>query len=197
MVPFYCIHVLIFYAILRHNIQQKINNKQQIQTISERLNQEFGAPIFNDSGGASSSAAVNAEVNQVENETMNIIDMMNRRMNNGTSTTTTTTISNRNNRRDNMRNNRNNNRDNNNSNNNNNNNGDGKDGKQSYRSQRGDPPPGYICHRCHVSGHWIQDCPTNGDPKYDKKNRAQTLRSNLPGLSSKKFLFIFSWFFDF
>ena len=106
---------------------------------------------------------------------MGIIDMMNRRVNNGT-TTATTTSSNTGMRRD-----RNNMRQKNN-NNMNGNNGNNGDGKQSYRSQRGDPPPGYICHRCHVSGHWIQDCPTNGDPKYDKKNRQQTLRSSLPGL---------------
>ena len=155
----------------RINKHIKIHKIQQIQTISERLNQEFGAPIFNDASKTSNSE-VEAEVNQVESETMNIIDMMNRRMNNGTSTTTTVTRT-HNNRRDHHINN----------NNNNGGNNNNKDGKQSYRSQRGDPPPGYICHRCHVSGHWIQDCPTNGDPKYDKKNRAQTLRSNnLPGL---------------
>ncbi|KAJ4912500.1 CCHC-type zinc finger protein [Raphanus sativus] len=31
------------------------------------------------------------------------------------------------------------------------------------------PPPGYICHRCNVPGHFIQHCPTNGDPTYDVK----------------------------
>ncbi|OAY57436.2 E3 ubiquitin ligase PQT3-like [Manihot esculenta] len=31
------------------------------------------------------------------------------------------------------------------------------------------PPQGYICHRCKVPGHFIQHCPTNGDPKYDFK----------------------------
>ncbi|VVB12748.1 unnamed protein product [Arabis nemorensis] len=30
-------------------------------------------------------------------------------------------------------------------------------------------PPGYICHRCNVPGHFIQHCPTNGDPNYDVK----------------------------
>ncbi|CAN6295194.1 unnamed protein product [Urochloa humidicola] len=29
------------------------------------------------------------------------------------------------------------------------------------------PPAGYVCHRCRVPGHFIQHCPTNGDPKYD------------------------------
>ena len=30
------------------------------------------------------------------------------------------------------------------------------------------PPANYICHRCHVPGHWIKNCPTNGDPTFDK-----------------------------
>ncbi|KAH6771752.1 hypothetical protein C2S51_010156 [Perilla frutescens var. frutescens] len=29
------------------------------------------------------------------------------------------------------------------------------------------PPQGYICHRCKVPGHFIQHCPTNGDPHFD------------------------------
>ncbi|XP_011081312.1 E3 ubiquitin ligase PARAQUAT TOLERANCE 3 [Sesamum indicum] len=31
------------------------------------------------------------------------------------------------------------------------------------------PPQGYICHRCKVPGHFIQHCPTNGDPNFDIK----------------------------
>ncbi|XP_042463220.1 E3 ubiquitin ligase PQT3-like isoform X2 [Zingiber officinale] len=31
------------------------------------------------------------------------------------------------------------------------------------------PPAGYVCHRCKVPGHFIQHCPTNGDPNYDIK----------------------------
>ncbi|XP_059462991.1 E3 ubiquitin ligase PQT3-like isoform X2 [Corylus avellana] len=31
------------------------------------------------------------------------------------------------------------------------------------------PPQGYVCHRCKVPGHFIQHCPTNGDPKFDIK----------------------------
>ncbi|XP_021655105.2 E3 ubiquitin ligase PARAQUAT TOLERANCE 3 isoform X2 [Hevea brasiliensis] len=31
------------------------------------------------------------------------------------------------------------------------------------------PPQGYVCHRCKVPGHFIQHCPTNGDPNYDIK----------------------------
>ncbi|CAO2822383.1 unnamed protein product [Amaranthus hypochondriacus] len=35
--------------------------------------------------------------------------------------------------------------------------------------ERKTPPQGYICHRCKVPGHFIQHCPTNGDPTYDIK----------------------------
>ncbi|XVE52944.1 hypothetical protein DITRI_Ditri02bG0164800 [Diplodiscus trichospermus] len=31
------------------------------------------------------------------------------------------------------------------------------------------PPEGYVCHRCKVAGHYIQHCPTNGDPSFDFK----------------------------
>ncbi|KAJ4796701.1 hypothetical protein LUZ62_047947 [Rhynchospora pubera] len=31
------------------------------------------------------------------------------------------------------------------------------------------PPPGYVCHRCNVPGHFIQHCPTNGNPAFDPK----------------------------
>ncbi|CAM0145798.1 unnamed protein product [Urochloa decumbens] len=33
--------------------------------------------------------------------------------------------------------------------------------------ERKTPPPGYVCHRCKVPGHFIQHCPTNGDARYD------------------------------
>ncbi|XP_058106002.1 E3 ubiquitin ligase PQT3-like isoform X1 [Magnolia sinica] len=35
--------------------------------------------------------------------------------------------------------------------------------------ERKTPPQGYICHRCKVPGHFIQYCPTNGDPSYNIK----------------------------
>ncbi|KAK9086874.1 hypothetical protein Syun_029268 [Stephania yunnanensis] len=35
--------------------------------------------------------------------------------------------------------------------------------------ERKTPPAGYICHRCKIPGHFIQHCPTNGDPNYDIK----------------------------
>ena len=31
----------------------------------------------------------------------------------------------------------------------------------------GPPPPGYVCFRCSVPGHWIHQCPTNGDQNLD------------------------------
>ncbi|CAN8061289.1 unnamed protein product [Agarophyton chilense] len=37
------------------------------------------------------------------------------------------------------------------------------------------PSHNYVCHRCNKPGHWIDECPTNGDPKFDKiKVRAPT-----------------------
>ncbi|KAF1984383.1 DWNN-domain-containing protein [Aulographum hederae CBS 113979] len=35
-------------------------------------------------------------------------------------------------------------------------------------------PPGYICYRCLKKGHFIQDCPTNGDPNHVKFNVKRT-----------------------
>ncbi|KAL9268639.1 E3 ubiquitin ligase PQT3-like-like protein [Drosera capensis] len=29
------------------------------------------------------------------------------------------------------------------------------------------PPKGYVCRRCNIPGHFIQHCPTNGNPDYD------------------------------
>ncbi|XWS10790.1 hypothetical protein CRYUN_Cryun38cG0027800 [Craigia yunnanensis] len=31
------------------------------------------------------------------------------------------------------------------------------------------PSQGYVCRRCKVAGHYIQNCPTNGDPNFDFK----------------------------
>jgi E3 ubiquitin-protein ligase RBBP6 len=54
--------------------------------------------------------------------------------------------------------------------------GGGRDGGGSGRGGgRGDtgsgnvPPPSYRCHRCEQGGHYISDCPTNGDPTFDVK----------------------------
>ncbi len=46
------------------------------------------------------------------------------------------------------------------------------------------PPPTYVCHRCQMTGHWINMCPTNGDPKYDfKRIKKVRLASLCHGLS--------------
>lgn len=42
-------------------------------------------------------------------------------------------------------------------------------GRVKGRSRGELPPPGYICHRCGQSGHYIMNCPTNGDPEFDVK----------------------------
>ncbi|KAJ7952532.1 DWNN domain, A CCHC-type zinc finger protein [Quillaja saponaria] len=42
-------------------------------------------------------------------------------------------------------------------------------GGRGFGLERKTPPQGYICHRCKVPGHFIQHCPTNGDPTYDIK----------------------------
>ncbi|KAL6648201.1 hypothetical protein ACP70R_012425 [Stipagrostis hirtigluma subsp. patula] len=39
-------------------------------------------------------------------------------------------------------------------------------GRRGAHEQRA-PPAGYVCHRCRVAGHFIQHCPTNGDPRFD------------------------------
>lgn len=36
-----------------------------------------------------------------------------------------------------------------------------------------EPPQGYICYRCQEKGHWIQLCPTNDDPDFEKKPRVK------------------------
>jgi protein MPE1 len=36
------------------------------------------------------------------------------------------------------------------------------------------PPANYICYRCGQKGHYIQNCPTNGDPTYDKPKIRRT-----------------------
>ncbi|KAM3291833.1 E3 ubiquitin ligase PQT3-like [Capsicum chacoense] len=44
-------------------------------------------------------------------------------------------------------------------------NGFGRGGMEYWKK----PPSGYVCHRCNVPGHFIQHCPTNGDPNYGIK----------------------------
>ncbi|XP_039036281.1 E3 ubiquitin ligase PARAQUAT TOLERANCE 3-like isoform X1 [Hibiscus syriacus] len=45
----------------------------------------------------------------------------------------------------------------------------GRMGGHGFGLERKTPPLGYVCHRCKVPGHFIQHCPTNGDPNYDIK----------------------------
>ncbi|KAL4323469.1 hypothetical protein GQ457_11G022500 [Hibiscus cannabinus] len=45
----------------------------------------------------------------------------------------------------------------------------GRMGGRGFGLERKTPPQGYVCHRCKVPGHFIQHCPTNGDPNYDIK----------------------------
>lgn len=44
-------------------------------------------------------------------------------------------------------------------------------GRRPHNVPEGEPPDTYICHRCHVKGHWIQACPTNDDPNFENKPR--------------------------
>ncbi|OAD01478.1 CCHC-type zinc finger transcription factor [Mucor lusitanicus CBS 277.49] len=44
---------------------------------------------------------------------------------------------------------------------------DNKDGQMPQRV----PPPTYVCYRCGQKGHYINQCPTNGDKDYDKHPR--------------------------
>ncbi|KAL1367747.1 hypothetical protein HN51_021866 [Arachis hypogaea] len=46
-------------------------------------------------------------------------------------------------------------------------------GVRGFGLERKTPPQGYVCHRCKVPGHFIQHCPTNGDPNYDIKRVKQ------------------------
>ncbi|KAG2540989.1 E3 ubiquitin ligase PQT3-like [Panicum virgatum] len=45
---------------------------------------------------------------------------------------------------------------------------------------RAAPPAGYVCHRCRVPGHFIQHCPTNGDPRYDMGRASSKLNLPIP-----------------
>ncbi|KAI4364838.1 hypothetical protein MLD38_020877 [Melastoma candidum] len=47
--------------------------------------------------------------------------------------------------------------------------GSGRMGGRGFGTERRTPPQGYVCHRCNTPGHYIQHCPTNGDPAYNIK----------------------------
>ncbi|TVU47158.1 hypothetical protein EJB05_06745, partial [Eragrostis curvula] len=55
------------------------------------------------------------------------------------------------------------------------------DGRRGAQEQIA-PPAGYVCHRCRVPGHFIQHCPTNGDPRFDFGSRASST-TTLPPLA--------------
>ncbi|GAA0170978.1 ubiquitin-protein ligase [Lithospermum erythrorhizon] len=40
---------------------------------------------------------------------------------------------------------------------------------RNFGFEQKNPPPGYVCHRCNTPGHFIQNCPTNGDRNFDIK----------------------------
>ncbi|XP_019446075.1 PREDICTED: uncharacterized protein LOC109349647 isoform X1 [Lupinus angustifolius] len=46
-------------------------------------------------------------------------------------------------------------------------------GGRGFGLERKTPPQGYVCHRCKMPGHFIQHCPTNGDPNFDIKRVKQ------------------------
>ncbi|MCO5591097.1 hypothetical protein L7F22_045074 [Adiantum nelumboides] len=50
-------------------------------------------------------------------------------------------------------------------------------------SHRAVPHVGYVCHRCGLPGHFIHNCPTNGDPAYDL-TKVSRLRIDLEDLSA-------------
>lgn len=47
---------------------------------------------------------------------------------------------------------------------------------QSKRTRGGNaiPQPNYICNRCKERGHFIDNCPTNGDPNFDSTKPKRT-----------------------
>ncbi|CAN1152996.1 E3 ubiquitin ligase PQT3-like [Linum perenne] len=49
------------------------------------------------------------------------------------------------------------------------------------------PPSGYVCHRCGIKGHFIKDCPTNGDPKFNlsKRMRSSCTAASTPSIAAE------------
>lgn len=50
------------------------------------------------------------------------------------------------------------------------------------RPTTGAPPPNYECHRCGRPGHYIQNCPTNSDPNFDKPKSESEQTGKLHGV---------------
>ncbi|CAN0870433.1 E3 ubiquitin ligase PQT3-like [Linum grandiflorum] len=59
--------------------------------------------------------------------------------------------------------------------------------KQPYSALSSLPPPPdyYVCHRCGIKGHFIQECPTNGDPEFDHRKRMRPTVTLNPAASTK------------
>ncbi|KAI8335801.1 DWNN domain-containing protein [Chlamydoabsidia padenii] len=49
--------------------------------------------------------------------------------------------------------------------------GGGSDSKDFHQAPQRVPPATYVCYRCGQKGHYINQCPTNGDKDYDKHPR--------------------------
>ncbi|KAI8136885.1 DWNN domain-containing protein [Fennellomyces sp. T-0311] len=47
----------------------------------------------------------------------------------------------------------------------------GENGQQPQQQPQRIPPPTYVCYRCGQKGHYINQCPTNGDKEFDKHPR--------------------------
>jgi len=45
---------------------------------------------------------------------------------------------------------------------------------------RKNPPVGYVCYRCNQPGHFIYDCPTNGDPNFNVQKRPRETWYGVP-----------------
>lgn len=46
--------------------------------------------------------------------------------------------------------------------------------QQQYNTRSAFPPQGYVCKRCNIEGHWIHDCPTKNDARFDPRNILST-----------------------
>lgn len=64
--------------------------------------------------------------------------------------------------------------------------GDGRGGGRGRGRSDGPPPVGYICNRCCQGGHWIQACPTNNDPDFERRKVRQPLGIPLARLQANE-----------
>jgi hypothetical protein len=54
----------------------------------------------------------------------------------------------------------------------------------SWTSSKKTPPASYICHRCGESSHFIQDCPTNGNPNFNGSKYRPKRNHGIPNMKS-------------